>query len=62
MTIPDDLLSGAVTLIIPAIFGWVWKVQTQVTEHAGKLEKLDEVIEKLDELVTLLLQDRLSKK
>jgi hypothetical protein len=61
MTIPDSLISSLIGITIPAIIAWVWRVQNTVTVHAEKFDKLDTVIEKLDQLVNVLLQDRLNK-
>lgn len=61
MTIPDSVISSLVGITIPAIIAWVWRVQNTVTAHAEKFDKLDVVIEKLDQLVNVLLQDRLNK-
>jgi len=54
MTFPDTAVWTALGIAVPAIYGWVWSIQNKVTSH-------EQVIQKMDQLITILLQDRLSK-
>ena len=51
--ISPELLSGLQVAAVCATLGWAVKVQTTVNNHAA-------IIEKLDQLLTLMLEDRLA--
>ena len=54
MTIPDSLVTALLSFAVPALGGWIWSIQNIVTKH-------NQILFKLDQLVDLLLKDRLNK-
>lgn len=61
MNLPNEVILPLMSIALPLLGGWVWKMQNTVTIHTEVLEKHDEIMKKLDELITILLKDRLSK-